>query len=276
MIRNIALFPVWVVILAASAPGMEKGFSWTYAPAGGETEKADISVYSLGKYLAECQVNRPEIAAEIKALLARGEYYRKRTRDQKGVGTLLTAYVDRDLILHVITHRSETCPDCKGTGTRARPFDNLSKHVAVRFRCLKCNGEGRIPNTTTEKLFTLSPEDYEDSQAARALYQQRAFANAPAQAERWVERLASPDPRERLAACEWLDAHYVREGVFFQDIMPMLRKARYHETSEKKKMLVWQFWAGKDLANAGKKAYYRIFADAKSGKVVKKEFASGR
>lgn len=259
----------------AAGNGGEKAFSWTYAPGEGEYISVNLAAYRLSKYLAECGVNRPEIVAEVKAKLGDGGYYRKRTRDQKNKGTLLTVYVDRDHLLHIVTYRDETCPECGGTGTRAKPFDKLSSRVAVRFRCLKCDGEGVVHNYVNERYFTLSPEDFENPKEARAMYAEKAYANAPAGAEQWVERLASKDPRERLAACEWLDQHYVRVGAFFQDIMPMLKKARYHEASDKKKMLVWQFWAGKDLPDERKRGYYRIYADSQDGKIVKKGFYSG-
>lgn len=105
---------------------------------------------------------------------------------------------------------------------------------------------------------------------------QKAFSGAPAAAPQWVERLASGNPRDRLAACAWLDENYVREGAFFQDIMPMLKKARYFDSNEKKRTMVWQFWAGKDLPEERDRAYYRIYADSKSGKITSKGFYSGR
>jgi hypothetical protein len=269
-------FCLFFILAAVSAIAMERGFSWTYAPSQGDTIPANLASFSLSKYLESCEVNRPEILNEVKSQLARGQYYRKRTIDQKGKGTLLTIYVDSDNILHIVTHRNETCPDCKGTGKRGELFSGvptgITRNVGVRFRCLKCDGEGELKNYTNERYFTLSPEDYEDIESARRMYAQKAYENAPPQSHEWVERLASNNPRERLAACVWLDQNYVRAGTFFQDIMPMLRKARYHEANEKREMLVWQFWAGKDLPNERKRYYYRVYADSKSGKIVRKGF----
>jgi hypothetical protein len=88
----------------------------------------------------------------------------------------------------------------------------------------------------------------------------------------WVERLVSKNPAERLAACEWLDKNYVRVGGQFTDIDPMLRKARYHESNDKKRIMVWQFWAGRDVPGASRKAFYRIYANSKSGKITEKGF----
>ena len=267
-------FLLFLIFLGRGESG-EKAFSLTSAPGAGDYIRVNLNPYNLGKYLAERQMNRPEIVAEVKAKLAAGEYYRKRTRDQKNKGTQLTVYVDRDYLLHIGTFGNETCPDCNGTGSRAKPFDKISSHVSMQFRCLKCNSEGIIRNTVTERYYTLSPEDFENPAEARILFTEKAYARAPAGAEQWVDRLASQNPRERLAACEWLDKNYVHVGMFFQEIMPMLRKARFHEANEKKKMLVWQFWAGKDIPNERKRGYYRIYADSKSGKIIRKGFYSG-
>lgn len=261
-----------VLVCAGFGYSMEKGFSWSYAPAQGDNVQAQLAAYQLSKYLEECQVNRPEILAEVKSSLDDGKYYRQRTRDQKNKGTLLTVYVDRDYILHIVTYRNEQCPDCQGTGTRVKPFENIANRVAVRLRCLKCDGKGEIENFTNERYFTLSSEDFEHPEEMRALFKNRAYSNAPQGTEMWVERLASDNPKERMEACLWLDKNYVREGVFFQDIMPMLKKARLYEANEKRKLLVWQFWAGKDLPNERKRYYYRIYADSKTGKVNRKGF----
>lgn len=259
--------------LAGYGFSMEKSFSWTMAPGRGDAIQINLAGYQLSRYLAECEVNRPEIVAGVKSALdSERMHYRESVRDQKRRGTILTVYVDRDHILHIVTHRNETCPDCGGSGTRAKPFGRLSTNVNIRFRCLRCDGEGEIPNFTNERYFSLSSEDFENPEEGRALFADKAYANAPPEAQQWVERLVSTNPRERLAACEWLDSHYVRTGVFFQDIMPMLKKARYYENNEKRKMMVWQFWAGKDIPGERKREYYRIYADAKNGKITRKGF----
>ena len=254
----------------------ERSFSWTYAPSAGENIGIRMNVFSLGKYLAELQVNRPEIVGEVRDLLAEGKYYRKRTKDQKGEGTILTVYVDKKYMLHIITFRDETCPKCKGTGRREAPFGAITNKVAVNFNCLECRGEKKLKDFITQRYFILSPEDFENPEEGRNIMSQRAYANAPQGAEAWVERLASANPRERLEACLWLDKNYVRLGIFFQDVMPMLKKARYYDQNEKRKIMVWQFWAGKDLPEERNRAYYRIYAESKSGKITEKGFYAGR
>lgn len=275
---NKRLLPIFLFacFCSVSASAMDKAFSWTMAPGKGDNIAVNLAPFQLSRYLGECEVNRPEIVAEVKDQLDKGEYYRKKTRDQKNRATTLTVYVDRDMVLHIVTWRKEKCPDCNGTGTRAQPFKDIANRVNIRFKCMKCDGVGEIPNYVNERYFTLSSEDFVDPQAARAVFAQKAYANAPTGAEQWVERLSSNNPQERLAACEWLDKNYVKKGAFFQDIMPMLRKARFHEANEKRKMLVWQFWAGKDLPDERRRAYYRIYADSRDGKIVRKEFVSGR
>ncbi len=254
----------------------ERAFSWTHAPARGEYRGVTLNSYGLGKYLNACTINRPEILNEMKQQIEKGEYYRKRTKDQKGTAVTITAYVDQNYMLHITTYRNEPCPACNGTGTRAAPFDGVSAHVSVQFRCLECDGEGIIPNYTTEKQFILSSEDFENPEEGRAIMSQKAYQDAPDGAEQWVEKLASQNPGDRLEACLWLDKNYVRKGQFFQDIMPMLKKARYYDSNEKKRIMVWQFWAGKDMQGENKRAYYRIYADTKTGKITEKGFYAGR
>ncbi len=263
---------VWTVMPMVAG---ERSFSWTPAPARGDNIGINLNSYALGKYLNACQINRPEILNETKAKLENGEYYRKRTKDQRGKNATVTIYVDNDYMLHITTWRDEPCPTCNGTGKRAAPFDKVSSQVSVQFRCLECDGEGVLKNHMTEKYFLLSAEDFENPQEGRQVFSNRAYAEAPEGAEMWVERLVSKDPVERLRACEWLDRNYVREGAFFQDIMPMLKKARYYDSNEKKRIMVWQFWAGKDMPNEKNRAYYRIYADTKSGKITKKGFYGG-
>ena len=272
--RFIVLLLVFGLLIGKSFSG-ERAFSWTHAPAKGDNIAVNFNAYNLGKYLNECQVNRPEIVAEVKDLLRAGKHYRKKTRDQKGRATTLTVYVDKDYMLRIVTYRNDVCPDCNGTGHRSAPFAKLTSKVDVNFGCLECKGTGELKNNTTEKYYVLSPEDFENPEEGRRLFQQRSYANAPSGANVWVERLASPDPRQRLEACLWLDQNYVKKGTFFQDIMPMLKKARYYDSNEKKRIMVWQFWAGKDMPQERNRAYYRIYADTKSGKITEKGFYSG-
>lgn len=266
---------VWSLCLMASVYSGERLFSFTGAPPQGGYIGVNLGVYSLGKYLNELQVNRPEVLNEVKEQLKQGRYYHKRTMDQKARSTQLTVYVTPEYMLTIRTYRNDTCPDCNGAGHRDAPFDKFSRNVAVKFRCLTCDATGIIPNNTTEKFFILSSEDFENPEEGRRLMAQKAYAGAPQGAQAWVERLASQNPRDRLEACLWLDQNYVRTGMFFQDIMPMLNKARYHDSNAKQRIMVWQFWAGKDIARERDRAYYRIYADTKTGKITKKGFYSG-
>lgn len=261
--------------LSVSVAG-ERAFSWTQAPARGDYIGVDLSTYSLGKYLNECQVNRPEILNEVHATIKDGKYYRKSTKDQKGKATTLTVSVDPDYMLRIVTWRNETCTECQGTGKKDAPFKKITSNINVNFKCLECSGKGYLENHTTEKYFILSSEDFSNPNEGRQIMKDRAFSSAPQGTEMWVERLVSKNPRERLEACIWLDNNYVREGMDFQTIMPMLKKARYHDADAKKRIMVWQFWAGKDIKGENKRAFYRIYANSKNGKITQKGFFPGQ
>ncbi len=260
------------VIGPSPASAGEEKFSWSMAPARGDFISVQLKTFNLGKYLDRCQINRPEILNEVKRALDSGKYYRETTRDQRGKFATITVSVNPDYQLRIVTNRDETCDECGGTGTRALPFGSKSSGVSVGLRCLKCKGEGVLKRQTTEKYFVLSPEDFENPREARRIIAGKDFEGAPRDARMWVERLASKNPKERLAACEWLDKNYVREGGQFTDIDPMLRKARYTDSNEKRKIMVWQFWAGKDVPGERKRAFYRIYANMKSGKITEKGF----
>ncbi len=254
----------------------ERAFSLTHAPAKGDYVGVNLNSYNLGKYLNECEVNRPEILREVKLSLEDGEFYRKATTDQKGKHARITVNVTPDYMLRIVTVRNDTCKTCKGTGRLMLPFEKVTRSVGVARKCLDCDGKGYLENNTTEKYFILSAEDFENPREGRRILTEKAYAGAPRDAEEWVERLVSKDPRERLEACEWLDENYVRVGVQFQTLMPMLKKARYQEANEKQRMMVWQFWAGKDLPDERERAFYRIYVNTKSGKVTRKGFFAMR
>lgn len=265
------------IVLTGLCVAGERNFSWTAAPQN--YIAISLASYSLGKYLSDCQVNRPEILNEVKMALQSGKYYDKRTNDQRSRSARITVWVDSDYMLHIKTVREDDCPTCNGTGTRANPLGEQKKiriQIGVRLRCLDCDGTGKLPNNTTEKYYVLSSEDFEKVEEGREIMSRKAFSNAPMGAAAWVEKLSSQNPAERLSACLWLDQHYVQKGTFFQDIMPMLKKARYYDSNEKKKLMVWQFWAGKDIPNEKQRAYYRIYADSKTGKITEKGFFAGR
>lgn len=250
----------------------ERAFSWTLAPARGDYIGVNMNPFRLGKYLAECEVNRPEIVSDVKDALARGDFYRKSTTDQKGKAARVTVNVTPDYMLRVVTVRDDTCPLCKGTGRKNLPFDRITKSVAVALKCHECRGKGVFEQNVTEKYYILSPEDFQDPREGRRIMKQRAFSNAPSGTEQWIERLVSKNPYERLEACEWLDQNYVRVGEEFQQLMPMLKKARYQEANEKRRIMVWQFWAGKDIPEERKRAFYRIYVNTKNGRVTQKGF----
>lgn len=262
--------------LVGTVSAGEKRFSWTQAPGAGDFIGVTLNPYHLGKYLSECQVNRPEILNEVRAALAQGKYYRKATKDQKGTPVTLTVNVTPDYMLRIVTWRDEPCAACGGTGKKSMPLDKITKHISAKFNCIECEGKGYLEKQTTEKFFVLSGEDFENPSEGRRIMAQRAFSGAPRGAEEWVERLVSQDPRERLDACLWLDRNYVKLGMEFQRVQPMLRKARYHETNEKKRLMVWQFWAGRGLEGERARMYYRIYADSKTGKITRKGFFTGK
>lgn len=265
---------VFVLILGVCVLGAagERRFSWTQAPARGDFVEARLKEFNLGKYLDSCQINRPEILTEVKQALDSGEYYRKNTRDQRGKQARITVNVNPSFQLRIVTSRDETCDVCNGEGSQTLPIGKFSGSVSAGLRCYNCKGDGVLERETREKYFVLSPEDFENPQVARRMMASKDYEGAPEDARMWVERLVSKNPRERLAACEWLDKNYVRVGEQFTDIDPMLRKARYHEANEKRNVMVWQFWAGRDVPGAGQKAFYRIYANSRSGKITEKGF----
>lgn len=272
MKRVILLSFVCIVAYATAGLSGERAFSWTQAPARGDYVGVTLNPYNLGKYLAECEINRPEILNDVRLALKEGGYYRKSTTDQKDRAATVTVNVNPDYMLRIVTTRNDTCTNCNGTGQLDMPFGNFTRAVQIARRCRVCKGKGYLAGNTTEKYFVLSPEDFQNPREGRAVMSRRAYADAPDGAAEWVERLVSKNPRERLKACEWLDDNYVKVGTQFQDIMPMLKKARYQEANEKRRIMVWQFWAGKDLPDERKRAFYRIYVNTKSGKITEKGF----
>ena len=266
------LIALLAVFLTGIGSAGERMFSWGMAPARGDYVEARIKEFNLGKYLERCEINRPEVLTEIKRALDAGKYYRKTTRDQRGKNATITVNVNPNYQLRIVTYRDEVCDECGGTGSKEMPFGNITGGISAGLRCFKCKGDGVLEKPTTEKYFVLSPEDFEDAELARRTIASKDFEGAHRDAKQWVDRLVSKNPADRLAACEWLDQNYVRVGGQFTDIDPMLRKARYHEADDKRKIMVWQFWAGKDAPNGRSKAFYRIYANMKSGKITEKGF----
>lgn len=269
-------FVIGLFLAGSSLVAGERAFSWTTAPASGDFTGANLNVYRLGKYLEECQINRPEILADVKDALKEGKFYRQKTTDQVGKHATVTVNVSPDYMLRIVTVRNDTCPDCKGTGRKNLPLEKLTRNVGIAIKCPECKGKGYFENNTTEKYFILSAEDFENPKEGRRIMKDKAFSGAAPGTEDWIEQLVSKNPHDRLEACEWLDRNYVKVGAEFQRLMPMLKKARYQEANEKKRIMVWQFWAGKDIPEERDRAFYRIYVNSKTGRVTQKGFFAAR
>lgn len=259
------------VALAAGCFDPDSTRLGSYAPDKENVAAAELSQAALADYLARSSLATPEVTRDALGAVRSGRIYRQRVKDQENRSTLATVYVDPDNALHIVTFRTETCPDCQGTGTRPSPFGAMDK-VSVNLRCLRCDGNKKLTNYTDERRYLLSANDFQNPAAAAARLQAETTRDAGPETMKWINALASQDPRERLAACIWLDRNFVREGVRFQTLMPMLDKHRYFEKSDEKKMMAWQFWAGRDLPGEDARAYYRVIADTRTGKVVRKGF----
>lgn len=240
-----------------------------YKPAGRELARAELNPDRLADYLSRSDLATVGLVRDIGAAVAAGRSFRKNVKDQRDRPTLATVFVDRDNQLHVVTMRADTCPVCNGTGTRKAGLEQLER-LRVDFRCRECDGKKTIPNHVVERKYVLLPEDYRDVAMARGLLRERYYADAPADTERYVMAVASDDARERLAACIWLDRNWIREGVAFTKYKPMLDRVRIYEADDK--TMVWQFWAGRNIPGEEARAYYRIYADTKTGRVRRKGF----
>jgi hypothetical protein len=238
-------------------------------PPGVEPAAGDIAPTALANYLSRHEINTAEVRQGAQAALRAGKTYRKSIKDERGRPTQVGVSLDRRNILVVTTTRRDVCPDCQGSGTRETPLEMMER-ANVALRCLRCKGSGTLDRFKVEKKYILNPEDYADPARARAFIRDRSLEGAPPETADWLARLASESPRERAAACAWLDRNYVREGVFFQDLMPLLAKANKRE--ENSKVMVWQFWAGRGDPALKDRAYYRVYADARTGKINRKGF----
>lgn len=242
-------------------------------PSSGRGAQADISEASVHEYLERLGLGKTEIVRSVTFQLQQGKVYRKRVQDQKNHWTLLSVWLDpeRQNTLRIVTKRDETCPTCGGSGNRKWSSGWMGKFPG-NTRCLTCQGKGILPNKTTEYRFSLGTEDYKNREAARQSIEANAYKNAPADTARYVTMLGGEDAAKRLAACLWLDKNYIKDGDFFQNYLPMLRKARWIETSKDGKTRVWQFWAGRNVPGEERRAYYRVYADMKKGKIRSKGF----
>lgn len=266
--------------------GVFSGCVDTGRNAGGQ---AQISKEAVAGYLAEYQLNTPGTAAIITQSVQDGGRYRERIKDEKGNFTTLTAWIDRAQqdVFCITFYRDEICPVCHGTGRKAMPTILDTRVSGVALTCLKCNGTGKLENQFHERRWILSGGDYSSKQAAEQSKNEYDLKGAPEGTERYVKMLSSNDPQERLDACLWLEANYVKPGIFFRNIQPILNRARYtgpvNQDSLTTKILgkrrgegvtVYQFWAGKGLKNEHVRAYWRVYVQDESGNVLRTEFAS--
>ncbi|GEM_PF-3571637 len=242
----------------------------------GESGQAPVTREALTRYLSECELDTPTIIAAARGRLARGEVFRDRVRDAEGRATLATIWIDPETpdLLRVRTMRTIPCPDCGGTGARQSFLTGrtLQTNANVQFRCLRCDGTGVLEDHVEERRFLLAGGD----QLAPAVprHARRPAAQLPPGAQAHIQSLASKDPHTRLRALEWLDAHVVKEDMFFGTLRPMLRKAVWIEQSEDAGVILYQFRAGS--GEHPSKAAYRVFVDSKSGEVSSKGFVGAQ
>lgn len=241
---------------------------------GGPSDASAVPIRAraLGRYLAEVEMDVPEVVSAATGHLHRGKVYRERVRDQRGRWTLTTIWMDPEQprLLQIRLKRDMVCPDCDGTGTRESAID-----VGLTFMCRTCDGSGVLENQVIPRRYILSDADLEAGAELPGTYAatERLKERPPTAAEqRRIDQLISDDPRERLAALRWLEANYLREGHFFHEYMPMLRKARRIETDPDNRITVYQFWAGKEAVPD--QAYYRVYVDARSGRVEETGFVN--
>lgn len=264
-----------VALAASGCPGGGDGETrFSYKPSDSQLARANLNPDRLADYLARSELHTTGMVRDVHAAIARGEGFRQNVRDVRDRPTLATVFLDRGNQLHVVTRREETCPECNGTGQRKVGLATLESKMS--FRCLKCEGKKTLANHVVEKRYVLSAEDYADVEGARRFIHDTFYRGAPPETERYVAALGSDDPRERLAACVWLDQHWVRTGVAFTTYQPLLDKARRHEQDEGKQLMVWRLWAGRDLPGEEGRAYYDVHANLRSGKIIRKGFSAAR
>lgn len=274
---------VCAVLIALVGCGMETG--------GGKVGRAQVSADAVSGFLAEYGLDVPGVAAEIARTVSSGQRYSGKVKDRKGKSTALRAWVESDQqnVLCMTFYRDEVCPDCKGTGRRAMP-DILDSKISatIAFTCQTCDGKGMLKNQFNKRCWALSGGDYSSKEAATEARQSNVLRGAPAGAERYVEMLSSTEPAQRLEACLWLDRNYLKPGVFFRDITPILDRARYTGRVDDRSLAstvlgkrigdsgetVYQFWAGKGIpAEEAERAYYRVFINNADGRIVRTAFA---
>jgi hypothetical protein len=233
---------------------------------------AAIKTESLKRFLAASEIDTSYILAAVSGCLRKGTSFRERIRDRRNRWTVTTIWIDaqESYILHIKTQRTIECPYCNGSGIRKTSFDLKG----INIRCPKCEGSGKLKNHKEEKKYILTQADLEYGTLPEVKNRIKTMKAPPLTREekRMVAAIASKDPKERVKGMVWLDTNYVRLGVFFHKIMPMLRKAIWIETDEEHGITLYQFRAGKEVVP--EKAYYRIFVDKIRGTVERKGFVS--
>ncbi|MBN2713150.1 MAG: hypothetical protein JXR97_12080 [Planctomycetes bacterium] len=235
--------------------------------------KVKISQSSLYNYMSKAEIARPEIVREAYVNISSGKRFRKHIIDQNNRWCLATVWIDKSnqSVLNITTSRNETCPVCGGTGKRKWSNEQMA-NLPFDTRCLKCDGKGVLDSKTVERKYVLSDLDFDNPQSAKATLNRSTVYDAPPETQRYIDMLAHDDAKQRLQACIWLDQHYVKKGEDFQKIMPMLKKARWHEKSAEKDIMLWQFHAGKGMTGEHNRAYYRVYVSMSKGRIIQKGF----
>lgn len=243
---------------------------------------------AIADYLDQHGLNTAGVADNVTFALNEGNRFREKITDKNGRGTMLTAWIDNQeqSVFCLTYYRDEKCADCNGTGKREPP-QMLSMKSPIAFTCRECKGTGILLNQFHRKCWVLSAEEYVDRSAAREQRQHIILEGAPPQTDEYAAKLSSEDPQERLTACEWLDKNYIRAGQFFQQLAPILDRAHYVGKTGSgdgvtgkiigKRLgndgaTIYQFIAGRGAIDA--RAYYRIYIDNNSGKVIKTMFVA--
>ncbi|GHS91703.1 hypothetical protein FACS1894139_13020 [Planctomycetales bacterium] len=243
-----------------------------------------VSRETIVRGLDEIGLNVPGVADNVAYALQNGKQYRERVTDKFSHPTTLTVWVEpqsRNQSLCFSYYRDEKCPDCNGTGQRAMP-DFVQGRTMMAFTCRRCEGTGILKNQSHRRCYLLGTNDFIDPAARR----ETAAAELSPEVNDYARMLADDEPARRLAACEWLDQNFIRVGMFFDDLRPILDRAQYvgrdddHTTLTQKVIgkrigdsgqTVYQFVAGRGTG-ATNRDYYRIYVDNDSGKVAQKVF----
>ncbi len=245
---------------------------------GGSSRRGDIARASVQQYLKEMNVGGSEIVNAVTADLRAGNRYREHIQDLKNNWITLTVWLSGKYgdILHIQRKGDMVCPRCNGTGAIMEGWRKMVKKKVdmgrLQFACPDCGGTGTLKDQVVERKWLLDAGDYRNPERREETLRETSLADAPPGTADWIEKLGSDDPQERLRACIWLDENYLKEGGFFRNFMPMLKKARYQSQDAERGLMVYQFWAGKGDPEESRRAYYRIYARMSTGKIESKGF----